>query len=73
LLEYLLQDPDAKKLRMEARRAAKEARLVERRKEKEENQKCKAIERYERDRRFAKSRAGVEMELQAFQYFSLEI
>ena len=47
LLEYLLQDPDAKKLRMEARRAAKEARLVERRKEKEENQKCKAIERYE--------------------------
>ena len=51
----------------------KEARLVERRKEKEENQKCKAIERYERDRRFAKSRAGVEMELQAFQYFSLEI
>jgi hypothetical protein len=43
----LLQDPDAKKLRMEARRAAKEARLVERRKEKEENQKCKAIERYE--------------------------
>ena len=46
-----LQDPDAKKLRMEARKAAKEARLVERRKEKEESQTCKAIERYERDRR----------------------
>ena len=46
----ILQDPDAKKLRMEARKAAKEARLVERRKEKEEHQKCKAIERYERDR-----------------------
>ena len=27
----------------------------------------------ERDRRLTKSRAGVEMELQAFQYFSLEI
>jgi hypothetical protein len=35
----ILQDPDAKKLRMEARKAAKEARLVEKRKEKEENQK----------------------------------
>ena len=69
----ILQDPDAKKLRMEARKAAKEARLVERRKEKEEHQKCKAIERYERDRRYVKSRAGAEMELQVFQYFSQEI